>query len=116
MTYGDFKALTRRTASDKILRDKAFNIVKNPKHDGYQRGLVSMVYKIFDKQASIMCAQSKTLATRNKFNGTGIKNEGMSDQQLAEELHKLIIRNFQKRNVNSSFIDNICGAGLAVCD
>ena len=48
MTYGNFKDLIRRTASDKILRDKAFNIAKNPKTDGYQRGLASMVYKLFD--------------------------------------------------------------------
>ena len=48
MAYGDFKDLARRTASDKVLRDKAFNIAKNPKHDGYQRGLASMVYKSFD--------------------------------------------------------------------
>ena len=39
MAYGDFKDLARRTASDKVLRDKAFNITKNPKYDGYQRGL-----------------------------------------------------------------------------
>ena len=39
MAYGDFKDLARRTASDKILRDKAFNIAKNPKYDGYQKGL-----------------------------------------------------------------------------
>ena len=49
MTYGDFKDSTKRTASDKILRDKAFNIAKNPKYDGYQRGLASMVYKVFAK-------------------------------------------------------------------
>ena len=48
MTYGDFKELTRRTASDKILRDKTFNIAKNPKYDGYQGGLASMVSKFFD--------------------------------------------------------------------
>ena len=48
MTYGNFKDLIRRTASDKILRDKAFNIAKNPKTDEYQRGLASMVYKLFD--------------------------------------------------------------------
>ena len=47
MAYGYFKDLKRRTASDKILRDKAFNIVKNPKYDGYQRGLASMVHKFF---------------------------------------------------------------------
>ena len=49
MAYGDFKDLPRRTASDKVLRDRAFNISKNPKYDGYQRGLTSMVYKFFDK-------------------------------------------------------------------
>ena len=50
MAYGDFKDLTRRTGSDKILGDIAFNIAKNPKYDGYQRGLASMVYKFFDKK------------------------------------------------------------------
>ena len=39
MAYGDFKDLARRTASDKVLRDKAFNTAKNKKNDGYQRGL-----------------------------------------------------------------------------
>ena len=50
MACGDFKDLAIRTASDKILRDKGFNIAKNPKYDGYQRGLASMVYKSFDKK------------------------------------------------------------------
>ena len=50
MAYRDFKNLARRTASDKLLRDKAFDIAKNPKHDRYQRGLASMVYKYFDKK------------------------------------------------------------------
>ena len=74
MTYADFKDLTRRTASDKILRDKAFNIAKNPKYDEYQRGLTSMICRFFDKETS----------------GSGIENENMSDQQLSEELHKPI--------------------------
>ena len=52
MAYGDFKDLQRRTASDKVLRDKAFSIDKNPKYYEYQRGLASMVYKFFDKQTS----------------------------------------------------------------
>ena len=95
LTYGDFKALARKTASDKVLRDKAFNIAKNPKHDGYQRDLASMVYKFFDKKSS----------------DSGIKS--MSNQQLANELHKPIIRKFQKRKVYSSFEDNIWGADLA---
>ena len=95
LTYGDFKALARKTASDKVLRDKAFNIAKNPKHDGYQRDLASMVYKFFDKKSS----------------DSGIKS--MPNQQLANELHKPIIRKFQKRKVYSSFEDNIWGADLA---
>ena len=96
MAYGDFKDLTR-TASDKILHDKAFKIAQNSKYNGCQCGLASMHYKFFDKKTS----------------GSGIKNENMSDQQLAEELGKPIIRNFKKRKVHSSFIDNTWGADLA---
>ena len=50
MAYGYFKDLARRTASDKMLRDEAFNITKNPIYDGYQRVLASMIYKFFDKK------------------------------------------------------------------
>ena len=58
MDYRYFKDLARKTASDKVLRDKAFNIAKNPKYDGYQRGLASMVYKFFDKsQKGMMLIQ-----------------------------------------------------------
>ena len=81
MAYGDFKDLNRRTFADKVLRDKAFNIVKDPKYDGYQRGLASMVYKYFDKKTS----------------GSGIKNENISNKELTEELHKPIIKNFNKK-------------------
>ena len=52
MAYESFKDLNRRTATDKALQDKAFNIVKNLKYDGYQRGLASMVYNIFDEETS----------------------------------------------------------------
>ena len=80
MVYGDFKDLARRTASDKVLRDEAFNIAKNPKYDGYQRGLDSMVYKCFDKTSA---------------SGSGFAhNEIKQNLQLAEELHKPTIRNF----------------------
>ena len=47
MAYGDFKDLVTKTASDKLLCNKVFNIAKNPKYDGYQRDLASMVYKFF---------------------------------------------------------------------
>ena len=52
MAYGDFKDLASRTTSDKVLRDKAFNFAKNPKYDGHQRGLASMVYKLFHKKST----------------------------------------------------------------
>ena len=52
MIYGDFKDFSRRTAADKVLCDKAFDIAKDPKYDGYQCGLTSMVYKVFDKKTS----------------------------------------------------------------
>ena len=52
MTYGDFKDLAKRTASDKVLGDKAFKIASNPKYDGYQRGLASMVYKFLEKKSA----------------------------------------------------------------
>ena len=52
MAYGDFKDLPKRTAADKVLRDKAFKIASDQKYDGYQRGLASMVYRFFDKKSS----------------------------------------------------------------
>ena len=54
MDSGDFKDLARKTASDKVLRGKVFNIAKNPKYDGYQRGLTSMVSKFFDKKSEVV--------------------------------------------------------------
>ena len=54
MGYVDFKNLPRRTASDKVLHDKAFNIAKNPKYEGYQKGLPSMVYKFFDRKSLLL--------------------------------------------------------------
>ena len=58
IAYGDLKDLKTRTAFDKILRDKAFNIAKNLKYDGYQRGLASMVYKFFDKKSASLTDKS----------------------------------------------------------
>ena len=86
MAYGDFKDLTRRTASDKILHHKAFNIAKNSKYDGYQRGLASMVCKFFDKKASATRARPETIATENKVAGGAIKNKIMSNKELKSTL------------------------------
>ena len=90
MAYGDFKYLNRRTFANKVLCDKVCNIAKNPKYDEYQRGLAWMVCKFFDK----------------KISGKGIK-------QLVKELHKPVIRKFNKRKVHSLFIGNIWCADLA---
>ena len=62
LTYGNFKDLKRITATDNVLRDKAFNIAKNSKYDGYQRGLASMVYKYFDKKTK---GSDATLANKS---------------------------------------------------
>ena len=56
--YGDFKDLKRRRPSDKVLRDKAFNIAKKPKYDGYKRWLASMVYKCFNKKSASLSDKS----------------------------------------------------------
>ena len=96
MVYGDFKDLTRRTAADKALQDKAFNIAKNAKYNRYQRGLALVVYSLFDKKTAVFT----------------VKNEIMQNQELAEELHKPIIKKFEKWKIHSSFIDNICGADI----
>ena len=92
MGYRNFKDLKRRTASDKTLKDIVFNFAKNPKYDGYQRGLAFMVYKFLDK----------------KSKGSGVaNNEVKQNLQSAKELHKLIIRKFKKRTVDYGFRENM---------
>ena len=95
MAYGKSKDLVKRTQSDKVLRDKAFKIASNPKYDGCQRGLASMVYKFFDEKSK------GSGITTNEFN-----------YQLANELHKPVIKKIKKRKVYSSFKDNIWGVDL----
>ena len=79
--------VAKRPAADKVLKNKVFNVAKNPKYDGYQRGLASMVYKLFDK----------------KTKGSGVTMLAIKsipqNEKLAEELHKPIIRKFKKRRV-----------------
>ena len=91
--YANHKDLINRTKSDKVLRDKAYDIASNPEYDGYQRGLASMVYKFFDKKST----------------GSGIASSSI----LADELHKPVIKKFNKRKVYSQFKDNIWGVDLA---
>ena len=95
MAYGDFKDFTRRTASDKILRDKVFNIAKNSKYDGCKSEITSQIFKFFNKKTFSGVA---TLA-----NKSAIKNENMSNNKLVEELHKPIIRKLNERKLHSFF-------------
>ena len=92
---GKSKDLEKKPQSDKVLRDKVFKIASDPKHDGYQRGLASMAYKFFDKKSS----------------GSGVDAE--TNYQLANELHRQIIKKCKRRTVYSSFRYNIWGVDLA---
>ena len=85
--YADHKDLINRTKTDKVLRDKVYDIASNPEYNGYQRGLASMVYKSFDKKSILTV--------------------------LDDEPHKPIIKKFDKRSVHSQFKDNIWGVDLA---
>ena len=104
MPYGGLEDLPRtsldlhRCDSDKVIHNKAFNILENAKYDEYQHRITSIVYKYFDKRFSEGTAKSRV----------------MSYQQLAEELHAMrIIRKFGKRKVKSSFQNNIWSADFA---
>ena len=189
--YSESKDLAKRTASDRVLRDKAFNIANNPRYNGYERGLASMVYKFFDKKSqkggdvhrspsigfdesddevietplqAISClykknpptplgrnkeqvsetsrANSKAKASKtsrakkvNELSEVGESEESplrellgknyesymakrkkrasKKNEQLADELHKPIIRKFEKRKVHNAHMDEIWAADLA---
>ena len=89
MAYGKSKDLTKRSQLNKVYRDKAFKTADDPKYDGYQKRLVSVVYKLFDK----------------KSRGSGVATE--PNYQLENLLHRQIIRKFKRRKVYSPFRDNI---------
>ena len=89
MAYGKYKDLAERTESDKVLRDKAFKTSSSPNYHGYQRGLVSMVYKFFDKTSAGSVAMLTNKSVPNQL-------------QLSNELHQPITRKFKRRRVCSS--------------
>ena len=95
--YAVQKDLINRTEADKVLREKAYDIAGNPEYDGYQRGLASMVYKFFDKKSM----------------GSDVKKLKDSSSMFADELHKPIIKKFNKRKVYLQFKDSIWGVDLA---
>ena len=88
MAYCESKDLAGRTQSDKVFRDKAFEIASDPKYHEYQRGLASMVYKFYDKTSG----GSGVAALASKSAVYSVPN-----YQLANELHKQIIRKFKRR-------------------
>ena len=98
--YSNHKDLINRTEADNDLKDKAYNIASNPEYDGYQRGLASMVYRFFDKKS--MGSGFKKLKNTTK----------PSSSILTNELHKPIIKKFNKRKLYSQFKDNIWGVEL----
>ena len=95
----DCKDLAERTTSDKILKDKAYEIARNHNYDGYQRGLASMVYNFFDKKTG----SGATVKSKAGISG---------NEQLAKELHKPVIKKFKRRKVYARFKDNIWAADL----
>ena len=101
--YEKYKDVENKLISDQKLRNSSYDIASNPKYDGYQRGLASMVYKFFASKVDPL--DKKTMS------GKGIKNNKI----LAEELHKPVIKKFNKRKVYSQFRDNIRGVDLATC-
>ena len=122
--YADHKDLINRTKSDKVLRDKAYDIASNPEYDSYQRGLASMVYKFFDKKSmGSGTAKLSYLERVKKLKDTAkptTKSSALarsslerSSSKLADELHKPVIKKFNKRKVYSQFKDNIWGVDLA---
>ena len=92
MAYGDFKDLGRRGASHKVLRDKVFNIAKNPKYDGYQRRLASMFYRFFDKKSASFADKSAT--------GISVANNKIKHNlQLAENYANRLLKLFKKEQL-----------------
>ena len=121
--YAKYKDVENRLISDQKLRNSAYDIASNPKYDGYQRGLASMVYKLFDSKVAPL--GKKTMADkgnakhaakpssleRSFLECSSLERSSLerteNNKILAEELHKLVIKKFNKRKVYSQFRDNI---------
>ena len=97
--YSKYKDRSNRKQSDIVLKNKALKIATDPRVNGYQRGLASMVYKFFNE--------------RTKGSGINLEASSLNNEILAEKLHKPIIKNFERRKVYSIFEDNIWGVDLA---
>ena len=87
MAYGYFKDLTRRTASDKILRDKTFDIVKKTKNDGYQCELASMVYQLLIKKVLVVVLKMRIFQTKSQLKN--YQNELLENLRKEKYTHLL---------------------------
>ena len=87
MVYGDFKDLTRKIGSDKILCDKAFNIAKNPKYDEYDRGLATMVYIFFDKKNASGAIINEIISNKELDTNQLLKN--LKNEKFTHFLQKI---------------------------
>ena len=108
--YAKYKDVENRLISDQKLRNSAYDIASNPKYDGYQRGLAGMVYKCFDSKVAPL--DKKTISGTGNAKPSSLERTG-NNKILAEELHKPVIKKFNKRKVYSQFRDNIWGVNLA---
>ena len=108
--YAEYKDVENRLISDQILRNSAYGIASNPKYDGYQRGLASMVYKFFDSKVAPL--DKKTMSGKDNAKHSSLERTE-NNKILAEELHKPVIKKFNKRKVYSQFKENIWGVDFA---
>ena len=108
--YAKYKDVENRLISDQKLRNSAYDIASNPKYDGYQRGLASMVYKFFDSKGAPL--DKKTMSGKGNAKHSSLERTE-NNKILAEELYKPVIKKFNKRKVYSQFKDNIWGVDLA---
>ena len=96
--YSDSKDLTKRFVADKILKNRAFNIAKDPKCDGYQRGLASMIYNFLIKNL------------KELVQSTLILNLHLKISNKLKNVINPLLENLKKRKVHAAFKDNIWGA------
>ena len=111
--YAEYKNVENRLISDQKLRNSAYDVASNPKYDGYQRGLASMVYKFFDSKVALL--DKKTMSVKGNAKHTAkpssLESTG-NNKILAEELHKPVIKKFNKRKVYPQFRDHLWGVDL----
>ena len=122
--YAKYKDVEKRLKSDQKLRNSAYDIASNPKYDGYQRALASMVYKFFDSKVAPLDKKTmsgkgnvkhtaKHTAKPSSLERSSLERTKEVNKILAEELHKPVIKKFNKRKAYSQFRDNIWGVDLA---